>query len=730
MVLLIYFILFGALYTFYRFVARGLYTGAVKSKNKDFAVLWILAPFTLLFAVGIVAQERWVRTWDHMGYYLGSVYTAKTHLSEPFIQWLRVIVTSINKDEYNNLICFLIAPFLRFFGVDIPTYTFVLGLVGLLPFAYLCGAAIQRFTKEAKAPYAVSALLCCVGLGFPVVYKPWLQGMADIVVLPVAAVAVLGGVKILDLFEERAPFNKKTLFWIGAIGLALFFMPILRRYMGIYTLAWFPSVGVGILVITLYKRLRLRVLIPYFFALLGMGLLLVAGWYFLFPGFFQNTFLKQYSDIYQAYRAESFSVDLAYLYVQFGPLAWVLAALGLIALALDAKQKATGIFLVTQLVLTLVGVWRIQSFGPQHYYMLMPAIVILVGTGLLVPYLVAKRFNLAKAGSAVSICLAAVFFLSAFILSPVGAQNFTLARVMQPLASRIDLYPRIRSDFGQLHAIAQDLKTLNPAGTYSVYVAGSGGDFNSEIFTNMFAPDFTQAIPGLVEPKLHANVDRRDAFPLGFLAAKWVVAPYPMQYHLAPKDQQLAAWVQQSVTESAGLGRYYKQLKSYPMQNGYEARIYERLQALPLQEVAASLAGLRGAYPDFPAMYALPPFNAIEEITATPGDGPYALAKFLNTDNLIDIHPGKTTASEIKLAIHEGKAYTVTPSFLNVCNNGSSVTLVYRINGTLADSATCTADMIQPKTLTLATNSVVTVRVYPGLKQDYCDHVQLSFMPQ
>lgn len=689
---------------------------------------WLVAGLALLLGIGIVAQERWVRSYDDAGYYQGCVYVAREMLPNFLTQGIRYLYHTIETEEYNALLCYWVGPGLRFAGVDIPTYTLVLGLLGLLPFGYLVQALIRHWAEDAGAPDTMGVAAGFIALLMPAVYAPWIHGMADIALLPFATVALITGIRILDNARAGKSVQHVPMgVWLMT-ALVLILLPLLRRYFGIYVVAWVGAFGVGLLLELLAKRVSWRTFLSYAAALGGLALITGLVWYRLFPHFFASLFFKQYADVYKAYRAGDLGLDLHYLWTQFGPLTWVLAALGLIALSTSPRLRFVGWVLALHLVLTTTGVLRIQSFSPHHYYLLAPTLSLLAGAGMLLPWALIRKEGMMRrflGAGWTALTLTAVVG-SFFYTTPLYALSPSVRR-FAPLAASVSLQPRVRHDLNVLRSLAEDVRQLNPNGSKRVYIAGSGASFNDDVFRNLFIPDFSPGVSGLISGVQHAQVDRRDPFPKAFLTADLVILPVPMLYHLKPEDQQLAAWVQHTVTDSVGLGRHYRLLKRYALEDA-EARVYERISSLPIADVAASLASLRAAYPDYPAMYQLPDAPALESLYALPGDGPYALARLTDAQDELDLHPGKNLKSTIGIRLTETGRYRIGLGFESACEHGGAVVFVLRKNGQVQDSLI--ADHKSPmrfKPVEAGTSDRFEVSIYPGPREDFCDHVLVKF---
>lgn len=691
-------------------------------------VFWIAGLLLLLLGLGIVAQERWVRSYDDAGYYQGCVYVAREMLPNFFSQGIRYLYHTIETEEYNALLCFWVGPGLRFAGVDIPTYTVVLGILGLLPFAYLVQATLRQWAADAGTPDKTGIAVGLGALLLPAVLVPWIHGMADIALLPFATLALLAGIGLVGAAAAgKAPHKAPLGLWLMA-ALMLVLLPLLRRYFGIYVVAWFGAFGTGLLLELLARRVSFRIFWSYAACMTLLAVITGLLWYKLFPHFFASLFFKQYADVYKAYRAGDLSLDFHYLWTQFGPLTWALAAAGLVALSASKRLRFVGWVLALHLVLTTTGVLRIQSFSPHHYYLLVPNLALLAGAGMLLPWMMMQkegRLRRALGTGWTALCLTTAVG-AFFYTTPLYGLSPTVRR-FGPVAASVSLQPRIRHDLNVLRSMAEDLRQLNPAGSKRVYVAGSGAGFNDDIFRNLFIPDFSPGVPGLISGIQHAQVDRRDPFPKAFLTADLVIVPVPMLYHLKPEDQRLAAWVQHTVTDSTGLGRHYRLLKRYPLEEA-EARVYERISSLPMADVAASLAPLRAAYPDYPAMYELPAAPLLESLYTLPGDGPYAQARLTDAQDELDLHPGKTSRSSVGLRLTEAGTYRINFRFESACDAGAAVVFVVRKNGQVQDSLTAdhkTGYSFKP--VQAVPSDDFEVRVYPGPREDFCDRVLVKF---
>jgi hypothetical protein len=314
--------------------------------------------------------------------------------------------------------------------------------------------------------------------------------------------------------------------------------------------------------------------------------------------------------------------------------------------------------------------------------------------------------------------------LGCFLLAtPISAISKDVLPTLTPFASSLRLYPRKSVEVPTIQEMASDLNGLNPFGHYSVYIAGSGGNFNDDMIRYMGLPDRLNGINGLLPATDHVHIDRRDAFPKNFLTADWVLVPIPMMYHQRPEDQQLAAWIQQSVTDTTGLGRFFNPIKTYQLQEGQRVVLYRRIGALPYNDVLNSLQSIRQQYPQYPAMYDVPKPGILQESNRTFGDGPYALASYLATEGRLDMHPGANLPSIVELEATVTCNISLKPRFVEACPEGTSVCATYLVDGLAIDSLLLDATNLPVKTVTLKGNQSLTVRVYPGEKSDFCDHL-------
>jgi hypothetical protein len=303
-------------------------------------------------------------------------------------------------------------------------------------------------------------------------------------------------------------------------------------------------------------------------------------------------------------------------------------------------------------------------------------------------------------------------------------------RQLSVLASDVFLQPRVRKDFGTLKKISADITALNPYAKRTLYIAGSGGDFNDDIFRNLDLPDHPEGIPGLLSPWTHAHVDRRDPFPTGFITADLVLLPVPMQFHLNPKDQQLAEWVQTTVLDSNGLGKCYRLVERYELEGGVEARLYERIQALDYDALVASLAPIAAAYPAFPAMYTLPPKPAFAISFTNFGDGQYALASYSASTKRVELHPGKKEFSELSLVSTIDQSLSAKAYLAEPCPGGADVNFVLTINNIQIDSCRIEGTNSRTYPLTVKKGDRIDFRIYAGENQDFCDKLFVDFSPK
>ena len=331
-----------------------------------------------------------------------------------------------------------------------------------------------------------------------------------------------------------------------------------------------------------------------------VGAVCLASLWIFGRGFLESVAGTDFGELYAAYRLPASEV-LAYFLAFFGPLAWLLALGGLIAVWRSPSADRTKVGFLPILGAVTLASWAILAGQVNVHYTLQMTMVVLVGIALLVHALFLRlRGNAARgtamAGVAVLALLNMTMTLQPAILSAPAALAPLLPTSQGPL---------VRGDLDELYRLVDGLRTQAPH--RPIFVVASSFVFNEEILSHAeiqrYGPD-AALLDVLPEPA----VDSRDAYPLsGIDLADVVVLADPAQYHMAPDQQRVVAVAHDAFDQEWDIAHdFQRQPGIYRLQDGVAVTVFQRVRPSSVLGTRRTLArfeefvgGVPGTQPDW-----------------------------------------------------------------------------------------------------------------------------------
>jgi hypothetical protein len=554
-----------------------------------------LAVLANAFAAYYVTQERYVYFWDWSGYWMWYRDLTASLAQRP-IATLRSLIRSVQREDYNLLPVLPLVPLGWVFGTSRLSYVLAITNVYLLPAALALGLVVQwRFRPHPpRRPLLPVVLMTASILMLHGLWAAALRGWPDVV-----GVVLIGGILLLHFAK---PLAEQGLDELVVTGLLLCLLVLLRRWYAFWVVAFFPALAVaqGLDVYQRHGGAWRRSLITSRNAVI-IGLTFTVALFGFATPFALRAVQTDYSDIYSAYRYSSWGEAAGLVARMFG---WVEIAAGLAGLAWCTVRKETrvvGSFLLVQLFTVFALFARIQVFGVQHVYLLIPGIAI--GIALVVIGLWERITNGLWRTASVGLVLAALSVSSVAVFAP-GAKN-----IADPLGSLLPserVYPLVRNDIDVLETLLTRLETLERKQPGNTYVLASSDILNSNILQNAckLGPH-----PRLFCDRILStnDVDKRDGFPRQILQAKYLVAASPTQYHLHPDDQRVIGVLARQVIEGRGIGASFQRLPGeFMLDHGVTVWIYAKIRPFERSDLNALEDEFKGYYPGRPHLFSVP----------------------------------------------------------------------------------------------------------------------------
>ena len=538
-----------------------------------------------------VSREETLYQADHVAHWAMSVDLARRLQADPLAA-LGAVASSFDR-PLNLLPVLPVATVLTVAGESRVAYVLTVANLYALPSLMILVLLVRRACADTSWLTAAGSALLASLLLLPALWQPVLLGYVGVGGIGLALLAWL-----LYVVPERAP----SMPVLVATGVLLALLLLLRRWWGFWTVAFCLLVLVdGLLRMGArrhegWRRAAVAFWPPVAVAGVVAGtLLLVAA-----PRIV-TVLTTDYADRFAAYKhVTGLPAELGLFVDRFG-LVVLAAATGAAAiLGLQSRLRRLAVLAVAQGVVVLLAMRRIQDPSPQHWYLYLPTLLVLLAVGI--AWLVRGRRRLAALG--IAACAGALVTAAALI--PLQSAPWTPEARIQPM---------VRDDIAEVRRLLETLDELQDRRPGWIYVLDPAG----------VLPDTALGYAGLslgtelpVSARIlgGAHVDRRDGFPYGIIAASYVVLTVP-RHGIAPASHSLVVTVpSQQLLDGTGIGAAFRRLPvEVELERGARGLLYERVRSHTPEEVASLDAPLRRAYPDRPELHFHPP-----EAEATGGE--------------------------------------------------------------------------------------------------------------
>jgi len=441
------------------------------------------------------------------------------------------------------------------------------------------------------APLVASALL-------PQLWFPVVEGWLDLV----------GCLPILAIFwllarEPLAPSHGRAL----AIGVLLGLLPLLRRWYAFFTASFLLVYAVALLGAAWRERARGG---GFASSLRSRGALLAllagATAVVLLPltgAVGERVFLRDHVFVQAPYRSTAgvFGAALR-LWTYFGSLTLAGAAVGLVFALREPGTRVFAALFAIQAAAMLLAFNAVQTFGENHFYLLLPLFLVLESLAL-VRVLEAIRSSAARAVCFV-VVLALLLVNFSAVLLPRELGRFTKrdGAAVEALFGRVAYTPAARADLEEVARLARFVGSVRPE-SRPVYVLASSPTLNPDVLRNarLSLPERPE-IPDLrTRIATGSHVDRRDGFPEALVAAEVIVTADPPQTHLAPSEQQVIVVPLEEIRAGTTIGQGLRALpETFRLRNGVVARVHVRDRPLAAEDRRAFEARLAATHPEKP----------------------------------------------------------------------------------------------------------------------------------
>lgn len=380
----------------------------------------------------------------------------------------------------------------------------------------------------------------------------------------------------------------------AAVGVLVAVLVIFRRWYAFWSLSFCIIVGLGGLIALVHCRRNGKPLAEALRTPLTIGTG-VLGTLFLLMGPRVVTIAgTDYGDRFIHYKTHtSVLAEIWGVVGHFGLIPLGLAGIGAVVLVRSTKTRWIAAGIIGQLVLIAVLFRRVQDPTPQHWYLLLPGLMLLTAGGL-TAWLTSVGPTVRRVGVGIVMILGLV----------VTTQVFSAVTVIPlPLVPSVSIAPKIRGDLAEFERLMTWLDGRVEMGSQWIYVlAATGAVSDSSLgFSNFSMGTCFKSTKHVL---MTDQVDRRDGFPDRLFLADVVVLPLPVAVRGEGETQRVVEVPARSFLEGVGIGEAFVRIDEvFLFDEGVTVAVFERIRPNTPAEIQALSDQLKTYYPDRPEIW-------------------------------------------------------------------------------------------------------------------------------
>jgi len=339
------------------------------SKLRQKKHLFIEAGLVVICVAGFhVLSERYIYYWDYGAYWYWTI--GPNWLEMKFSELFKILIQSIDQQDYNISLSLLVSIPLKFFGNSYKAFVILNTILFYIPNGIIISEAI--YAAQERCGFSENKIRDSIvpffAIGFSGFLLPILAGYVDIASCPFAAMAFL---LILKRDENKIEWKKDLLLSCCLLGLIL-----MRRY--------FAYVAVGgaafVLPYWLTEKKLLKIRIIDLFVTVLPAFVIV---YFNFPELVHRYLFNNFAVAYSAYNALTFGQKWLSLFFYFGILFCAFMFASLFVFVNWKISKLAWCFAFSFLTTGAIF-FSTQDLGIHHYYIILFQACFLVYLGFAV----------------------------------------------------------------------------------------------------------------------------------------------------------------------------------------------------------------------------------------------------------------------------------------------------------------------------------------------------------
>lgn len=547
------------------------------------AMFALISAFTTFFVARKVLGDRTVYIWDYVSYWSKTVEQSVQYLKDPF-ETLANMYESILQEDINTFICLFTSLPMQIFGRSFAAFALIVQIMFNLPATWLIATAGQKLIAKVdiRMPWWICYLVASL---CPLIFFPSANAYADSFGLIFVAILLLLAVD----FDWHHPQTAH----VALMGLVLPFCLISRFYFSFFILDFAALLAVAAVVTILQtskakiERTFQRSVVAYVaITAVAVVLMLVC-----FSELLYRCLDTNFRLVYAAYNRGDLLNKFWDVWENCGGIVILTALAGAVAGCMHRRTRAVTLGLTAGMLLCCVLFFQIQYMGPQHRLLIAPTLALLMVMAVGALWNAVKKQPLRGVAVGACVCLLAANTVVGWSTIRLPQNNLYGLLVNRQVVSQR------RDDIDALHELADCLNGLEG----NVYVLASSETLNNQTLQYLDYPEKERA----VERQFDAcEVDTRDGFPMAFFISDVVVVADPPQYHLAPEDQRVVGALAQHFIDDTGFARHYEALKSFQLDDGITATVYQKAEDWLPEDYAELRAEFEGYYPDNPELFA------------------------------------------------------------------------------------------------------------------------------
>lgn len=387
----------------------------------------------------------------------------------------------------------------------------------------------------------------------PILWQPVLQGFLDVGAL------IFIFVIWKKHFEDGFVNLKFKEIWTKSLWLS--FLVVFRRYFVYWVISYFLM---SVLEEIYRNKRNIKKAFWGVSKIVLTGVITFIVYFFVAYPLSLEMMINNYSVAYSAYKdSANFLIFLKNSFSQFGWLFIMTILLGTVRY-LKGKQREAAWFSIGQTILTLYLFFGVQDLSEQHYYLIVP--MILMVELLLFLNCRDKWYKLFLLG----VCF--LNFMVGFNFIKINRESITTSWLTE-----VRLTAAKRKDMAVFGKIFKTLKYIEDSDEGKIYVLASSNVINEDILRGYCYLPEGDSYWNICRQILDtAEVDLRDGFPNNIAEAKYVMVAEPIQYHLRSEDQEVVGIPAKMILNNNGIGKlFYKLPYEFNLEENVKLMIYK-----------------------------------------------------------------------------------------------------------------------------------------------------------